>query len=479
MSRRQVTLLQINDLHGYLEPHPEAFRYQAGMRYRTAGGLARIATLFRKVRAEHPGAVIALDNGDTFHGTFVAVQTEGEALVPIMNGLALDAMTAHWEFAYGPARFRALAEQLDYPVLAINCYDQSTGALVFAPTRVLERGGLRVGIIGIAATIVDKSMPPSYSEGVRFTLGNDELPAHIERLRREDRVDLVVVLSHLGFPQDVKLAGEVPGIDVLVSGHTHNRLYQPVMVDGTVIFQSGCHGSFVGRLDVTVEDGRVVDLRHALLEVTPAIDPDPAMTERVDAALAPHRDALAEVVGTTSRPLDRTTVLEGSMDDVLLEAVAAAGGTRLAFSNGWRYGAPILTGAVTVDDLWNIVPTNASISVVELQGDELRIMLEENLERTFAADPYRQMGGFVKRCRALHMYFKMENPTGHRIETLLVEGRALDPKRRYRAALLGPQAVPVKYGSNRHAVGIHAVDALRSWFGTHRRMPRRRTVTAA
>ena len=134
MSRRQLTILQVNDLHGYLEPHPEVFRGRGRFDYRTCGGLARIAAIFRRVRGERPGAVLALDNGDTFHGTYVAVQSRGEAMLPLMNALEFDAMTLHWEFAYGPAQVRKLAAGLAYPTLAINVYDKATGRLVFDPS---------------------------------------------------------------------------------------------------------------------------------------------------------------------------------------------------------------------------------------------------------------------------------------------------------------------------------------------------------
>ncbi len=480
MSERRLTILQVNDLHGYLEPHPEVFRGRGRFDYRTCGGLARIAAIFRRVRAERPGGVLALDNGDTFHGTFVAVQSRGEAMLPLMNALEFDAMTLHWEFAYGPAQVRKLAAGLDYPTLAINVFDKASDQLVFDPTCVIERGGLRVGIIGIASNIVDKSMPPSYSEGVRFTLGNTELPGHIERLRTHDKVDLVVVLSHLGFAQDAKLAAEVAGIDALISGHTHNRLYRPVWVGDTPIIQSGCHGSFVGRLDLIVDGRKVVDVQHELICVDETIEPDAEMAMRVDEAIAPHRDFLGQIVGRVSSPLDRATSLEASMDNVLLDAIAAAAGTRLAFSNGWRYGAPILPGIVTMEHLWNIVPTAAPVSTVVLTGDELVAMLEANLERTYSRDPYCQMGGFVKRCRGLNLYFKMENPKGHRIEDLLVDGAPVRPGRRYHAAMLGVQGVPTKYGSERQQLDINAIDSLQQIFARERRVrgTRRGTVVA-
>ncbi len=119
---KKLTILQMNDSHSYLEMHPE-FYWQGNQEiYRNAGGYARIASLFKQVRQENPDRVIALDNGDTIHGTYPAVSTKGEALVPILNKLAFDAMTAHWEFAYGPDNFKEIARKLAYPVLAINCY---------------------------------------------------------------------------------------------------------------------------------------------------------------------------------------------------------------------------------------------------------------------------------------------------------------------------------------------------------------------
>lgn len=461
---RRLTFLQINDLHGYIEPHPELVREGGESRFTTLGGLARIATLFQQVREETSGAVVALDNGDTFHGTHVAVASRGRALVPMMNALELDAMTVHWEFAYGPDGVRELADALHYPVLAINCHSKENDALVFDPFLMIERAGLNVAAIGLACPIVDKTMPPAFSKGVRFTIGNHELPHWIRVVREERQADLVVVLSHLGFPQDVKLAREVQGIDVLVSGHTHNRMQKAIVENGAIIFQSGCHGSFVGRLDVEVEGGRVVSHRHRLIPVDAEFEEEPQMRSLVDAALAPDREALGEVVGSVAQPLHRYLMLNSSMDDVLLEAIAEAAGTDIAFSNGWRYGAPIAAGPVTVDDLWNIIPTNPAVSTVRLTGAEIRQMLEENLERTFAADPYEQMGGYVKRMRGLTLYFKAENPKGHRIDRLFAGTEAVDDDRIYHVAFVTAQGVPVKFGHDRKRLDIDAITALRHLF---------------
>lgn len=221
-------------------------------------------------------------------------------------------------------------------------------------------------------------------------------------------------------------------------------------------------------------------MRHELICVEEQTEPDAEMAAMVEEVIAPHRPFLAQVVGQVLSPLDRATSLEASMDNVLLDAIARAAGTRLAFSNGWRYGAPILAGDVTMEHLWNIVPTHPPVSKVDLTGDELRAMLEANLERTYSPDPYCQMGGFVKRCRGLNMYVKMENPKGHRIEDLLIDGAPIQPDRVYRAAMLGEQGVPTKYGSNRQRIEIDAIESLQQLFGQASRVrgSRRGSVVA-
>ncbi len=464
MSSKTLTLLQMNDSHGYLDLHEELFF--AGNQeqvYGKAGGHGRIAALLKEARQERPGQVLAFDCGDTIHGTYPVVQTEGEAVVPILNAMGFDAWTAHWEFAYGPERLMEVTQALNYPMLAINCYAKETDELIFDPYVVKEAGGLRVGVVGIAATIVDKVMPAWFSEGVYLTLGHKELPGYIETLRQDEQVDLVVLISHLGYPQEVKLARRVEGIDVLLSGHTHNRLYRPTLVNDTIIIQSGCHGSFLGRLDLEIEDGDIVDFQHHLIVVDEEVEPDPEVQALVEEALAPHQELLSEVVGQTETHLNRNRVLESTMDNLLLQSMLDVTGAQLAFSNGWRYGAPVTPGELTMQDLWHIIPVNPPIATCQLTGDELRAMLEENLQRTFAADPWEQMGGYVKRCMGLTMYFKIENPPGERIEHLFVDDERVHPDDLFDTCFVTTQGVPAKYGSRRQKTDVKAIAGLKDY----------------
>jgi 2',3'-cyclic-nucleotide 2'-phosphodiesterase (5'-nucleotidase family) len=466
-NKTKLTVIQLNDSHAYFDLHQELFWENNQAVYRPAGGYARIATLVQQIRDENENRVIFCDNGDTLNGTYPAFKTKGEAMVPILNALGLDAMSSHWEFAYGPSMLKVRAAELNFPVLAINIYDEITNALVFPPYAVKNIDGLRVGIIGIASNIVDRTMPASFSEGVRFALGKEELPTVISTLRGQEKVDLVILISHLGFPQDMKLLSEVQGVDLCLSGHTHNRLTVPVHQGDTLVIQSGCHGSFLGRIDLEIRDGKIASYDHQLIEVEESIVPDAIVAAIIERELSPFKADLSSIVGETQTALNRATMLETTMDNFLLESILDASGAKLAFSNGWRYGAPVIQGSVTLNDLYNIIPMNPPIGTVDLTGQEILKMLEENLERTFSADAYEQMGGYIKRCLGLTVYMKVENPAGHRIQQVFIGDEPLELTRSYFTAFVTEQGVDQKYGQNRNALKIRAVESMQSYLAKH------------
>lgn len=460
-NKKKLTIIQMNDTHGYLEEHNEYLWDGNNEKYVKVGGYPRIASYINDIRKENDENVLFLDGGDTFHGTYPLVQSKGEVAIDLLNDLKLDAMTAHWEFAYGPEQFNNLVEKLNYPMLAINCYNEENDELVFPPYITKEINDLKIGVIGIAATIVDKVMPEHFSEGIYFTMGNEELPRYIDKLKNEENVDLVVVLSHLGYPQELKIANKIDGIDVLLSAHTHNRIYEPAIVNDTIIIQSGCHGSFLGRLDLEIENKRIINYNHELKLLDESVAKDDTMKKKIDEIMAPDRDMLNEVKGKTKTDLARDKVLESTMDNFLLQSLMhEVPDAVMAFSNGWRYGAPIPKGDITMNDIWNIIPVNPPVSTIDLTGEELWNMMEENLERTFAKDPFEQMGGYVKRSMGINVYFKIENPYGERIQELFVAGKAVDKNKTYKTVYVTSQGVTAKYGSNRKHLDIHAIDAI-------------------
>ena len=453
----QLSIAYINDVHGYLEPHPELFYKGEKEIIETAGGYARIATIVNDIRSNNPNTLL-FDGGDTFHGTLPLVQSKGEAIIPILNKLNFVAMVGHWDFAYGPVQLKKLAGELNYPILGINVYNEDD-TLFLPPYVMTEVENLKIAIIGICSNIIDKTMPKHFSEGLQITDGSIELPIIIQQVKKEG-ANLVILLSHKGFPQDVDLLSKVPGIDICLSAHTHNRLYDAAKINDTIIIQCGCHGSFLGHLELNIEQKKIVDYNYKLITIDATVQPDKEIENMIADIMKPFQHLKQEAVGKTEIILHRYNTIAATMDNLLLSAIQSISNTEIAFSNGWRYGVPVPVGAITKWDLYNIIPMNPEVSTVELTGEEIIKMLEENLERTFSAEPMNQMGGYIKRCLGLHVKMRIENPKGHRIQQIFIGDEPLIKEKTYKAAFVTMQGVPEKLGNNRQNLSVKAVDAM-------------------
>ncbi|MCH5684663.1 5'-nucleotidase C-terminal domain-containing protein [Niabella sp. W65] len=256
---------------------------------------------------------------------------------------------------------------------------------------------------------------------------------------------------------------QTSGIDVCLSSHTHNRLYEPVKVNDTIVIQCGCHGSFVGHLKLSISGNKITHHEYELIEVNEQIASDKPMEQMINEIMLSYRSLQKQVVGKTHTALHRYSTFSSSMDNLLLKAISKAAGVDIAFSNGWRYGAPIDKGDITVWDLYNMVPMNPVVTTVDMTGQEILDMLEENLERTFSANPMQQMGGYCKRYLGLHINFHIENPYGYRIEEIYHQGEHLKKEKVYRVAYITEQGVSDKYGSNRTHLEVRTVQALISY----------------
>src|SRR5699024_10208812 len=206
---------------------------------------------------------------------------------------------------------------------------------------------------------------------------------------------------------------------------------EPVQIGNTVIIQSGSQSSFIGKLDLTLENGQLTSLNHSLIRITDDIPEDPDLKQLVEKALQPYEDKLSETVGKTDGILHRGWGVKSTMDNFLLEATHHQTKTDLVFSNGWRYGAPIDKGDITLRQIYEIIPMNPPLSTAEMTGTEVLDMLESNLENTYSSGPFNQMGGYVKRSLGLKAFFKAENPKGNRIQKLLIGGEEMLPDKVY------------------------------------------------
>lgn len=454
---QQLSIGFINDVHGYLEPHDDLF-YEGGEKViRTVGGYARIATIFKNIINENPDSIF-FDGGDTFHGTLPLIESQGEALLPILKNLNFSAMVGHWDFGYGPQQLKHLEKQLSYPVLAINVYKED-GSLLFKPYIIKKIQDIKVAVIGVCCNIIDKTMPAHFSEGIKVTDGMEELPGYINKVKQEE-ADIIIFLSHNGFPQDVEMIKKIPGVNICLSAHTHNRLYQPVQVNDTLIIQCGCHGCFVGHLTIEISEKKMAGYKYKLITASDDIKADEAIEAEIKNIMQPYQEMKNEIVGRTNIILHRYNTLQASMDDLLLSAIKSEAKADIAFSNGWRYGIPIKKGVITKWDLYNIIPMNPVISTTELLGHEIINMLEENLERTFSLMPMQQMGGYIKRCMGLHIKMRIENPKGSRIQEIYFGKKHLEKDKNYKVAFVTSQGVPEKFGKKRLNLKVKAIAAM-------------------
>ncbi|QBF32595.1 thiosulfohydrolase SoxB [Thalassococcus sp. S3] len=404
--------------------------------YGKVGGLDRVSTVINAIRADRPDALL-LDGGDTWHGSYTCYQTQGQDMVNVMNALKPDAMTFHWEFTLGSDRVNEIVEGLPFAALGQNIFDAEWDepAELFKPYEFFERGGVKVAVIGQAFPYMPIANPrwmfPEYSFGIR----DENMQQMVDEVRAQG-AELVVCLSHNGFDVDKKMAGVVTGIDVILSGHTHDALPEPVQVGETFIVASGSNGKFVSRVDLDVRDGRMMGIRHKLIPVfSDVIAPDPVVTKLIDSERAPYEETLSEVIGQTESLLYRRGNFNGSWDDLICDALLSEREAEIALSPGVRWGPSILPGQnITREDIWNVTSMSYGEAYrTEMTGEFLHVVLEDVGDNLFNPDPYYQQGGDMVRVGGLGYHIDISKPQGERITemTLLSTGEPIDPARNY------------------------------------------------
>lgn len=404
--------------------------------YGRVGGLDRVATVINAIRADRPDAIL-LDGGDTWHGSYTCYHTQGQDMVNVMNALEPDAMTFHWEFTLGSERIEEIISDLPFAALGQNIFDSEWDepAELFTPYKMFERGGTKVAVIGQAFPYMPIANPrwmfPEYSFGIR----DENMQAMVEEVRSEG-AELVVVLSHNGFDVDKKMAGSIEGIDVILSGHTHDAVPEPVLVGGTIIVASGSNGKFVSRVDLDVRDGRMMGFKHKLIPIlSDVIMPDPEMTALIDQERAPYLADLKTVVGKTDSLLYRRGNFNGTWDDLICEALIQEREADISMSPGVRWGPSLLPGQeITREDIWNVTSmTYPEAYRTEMTGEFIHVILEDVADNLFNPDPYYQQGGDMVRIGGLGYRIDLKKSQGERISelTLLKTGERLDPAKNY------------------------------------------------
>ncbi|HET7887062.1 MAG TPA: thiosulfohydrolase SoxB [Bradyrhizobium sp.] len=428
---------------------------KSAARFGKLGGFAHLKTLIDRLRGE-AGAQnsLLLDGGDAWQGTGLANASHGADMVEACNLLGVAAMTGHWEFTYGEEALRGNLERFKGEFLAQNvflteeaafngahAFDPASGR-VFKPAVIKEVGGYRVAVIGQAFPYVPVAHPKRLTPDWTFGIREQELQTLVDGLRATEKADAVLLLSHNGMDVDLKLASRIRGIDVILGGHTHDAIPQPISVSNTggttLVTNAGSNGKFLGVLDLELAKGRVRDVRYHLFPVfSELLKPDAEMVALIDKVRSPQPAAWSNKIITTSRLLYRRGNFTGTVDQLICAALRREFDAEIALSPGFRWGATFLPNQpLTMEDvLGETAITYPETYVSRLMGSDIKNTLEDVCDNLFNPDPYYQQGGDMVRAGGFSYSCTPSEKIGRRISDLRLDnGRPIEPGKHYKVA---------------------------------------------
>ena len=476
-SKGQITLLHITDIHGQLKPvffRPPSENFGIGKyegipphlvgkvfldyfgiepntplayahtmldyvplarEYGKLGGLDRTASLIKKIRAERgEDKVLLLDGGDTWQGSYTSLKTQGEDMLEAMNLLKPDAMVGHWEFTLGQERLSELIDKIDFPFLGGNVFDTEWDEPVFESTSYFEKGGVKVAVIGQHFPYTPIANPSYLVDGWSFGIRPEIIQKNINKAKKNG-AEVVVLLSHNGFDVDQKLASILDNVDVILTGHTHDAIPRAIKIKNTLLLSSGSHGKYLGRIDLKVDNGKVVDFSSNLIPIfSDVIQPDPEMTRLIDKIREPYEEECNRVVGEAETLLYRRGNFGGPWDSVICDAIIQERDTEISLSPGFRWGTTLLPGQkITIDDIYSQTAINyPEVYRTEMNGETIKNLLEDVCDNIFNPDPFFQQGGDMVRVGGMTYTCQPKNTMGNRISDLkLSNGEKIESQKKY------------------------------------------------
>lgn len=435
---REVTILYTNDFHSAIDPIP-AYWLSGSPRL---GGAAQLSTLVNQIRGREK-TVFLFDSGDMFTG-MLSFLTKGEALMELMTTMRYDALgIGNHEFDYGADNFERLIYRVPFPVLGANIFYKGSAHRYSRPYVVLERNGVRLGVVGIIGQDARSVALPSGITNLDFPDPAPAVAAAVQELK--PHVDLIVVLAHQGktgpmqtdaearpevqrdFDEDIRLAGAVPGIDVFIGGHAHRGIENPYVhpKTGTLIVQTYGYGTRLGFLKLWLRDRKRIRHEGELLKVwSDKLSPDPAVVAKLERYRRQVAPVIGEVVGVAERRFVRDYRAESSLGSFAADVMREQAGADIAIQNAGGLRADLPEGDVTKGNVLDAFPFVNSIVTLELTGREVREVLEQGLtlERGMI-----QVSG-------LRAVYDLELPAGKRLVSLEIGGRPVDDSKVYRVA---------------------------------------------
>lgn len=504
---KTITFMHLNDLHAHLVSHKERVADgNGGTVIEERGGLSRIATLVKQIRAENPNSIL-MNVGDTYHGGVEAFYSMGNAIVGPLNSLGVDVgVPGNWDFYYTPAitrmRYGRLplgffevpmpffdspipVKQPNFPNLGGNITDITDfmpfGQDFLPATHMIRKAGVDIGFIGITTDILE-DMHPMLAQGFNILQGEtgyrELINKHAKDLRRQG-ADIIVVMSELGIHKDKRLADVIdPGVTAFFSAHTHETVFNPIQSDsGAVLVEAG-NDAYLGRMDITVRTSRrgasISSINWQLLDVDNTVAEDPAMKALVDAERAPYladdvfmvappfmiqtlTQPIDTVIGHTHSLMDRKDALESTFNNGWTDMLRRDQGTEIAMSPGFRMGGTvagtgmtyedgaIADGAVTVEDAYHFFPMFYGITTAQVEGTQLYKILERQLAATFSSEPFNHRGGWLMGYSGLDMQLDLAAGDGRRIKSLRYSDTGAPVRPTDTISVTGCRRMPIDY----------------------------------
>lgn len=441
-----LTLLHTADIHSQLNIHDEFFIENGKPVYKKRGGFASLKTMINDLRNKNFENTLVIDGGDCFQGAGIAALTEGRAIVPLMNNIGYDIMLpGNWEVVYGKEMMMKDMFAYNGVKVCANMFhdtkDERNGELIFPPYFINHIAGIKIGFIGYNDPLTPKRQSPAYSEGIRFTFPEKNIERYIRLLKEYERCNMIFLLTHMGLAQQVGLANmaEVKGVDYILGADTHERVRKPIEGTYAKVTEPGAFGSFISRLDIVIEEGKVKEHNYQLLDVDPLVyKEDEEMKKLVKKTREPFEKELKRVIGKTKTPLVRYYVIETPMDNFITDALMWKFKPDIALSNGFRFCPPLVpdpkTGVadITSDFLWSMLPVDSEAKLGMATGHQLWDWMEKELENAFAKDPINRFGGWVIRFKGMEVNFTIGKEMGKRVNWIKINGKPIDHTKEYK-----------------------------------------------
>ena len=441
-----LSILQTTDVHCQVHAHDELFWENEKAVFRKTGGYAQLATYLEKQRKKNPDTFL-IDTGDMFQGSELSVKTTGKAMIPILNALGYDLyLPGNWEVIYYKKAMQTLLGSLHAPKVCANMYhdlgEGKKGELIFPPYHIWNVKGVKIGFIGYTDPLVPIRQSPNYSKGIIYTTPEENLQHYVDVLRNQEQCAYVLVVAHLGLSQQIHLANlpECLGVDYILGGDTHERVRTPIKCKYSKVVEPGAFGSFVGKLNLTIQNGKVIKDEYELIEIAAdKYKPSKEILNIIKSNEKPFENEINKIVGYSTIPLYRYFVVENPIDTLILDALKwRVPEVDIALSNGFRFcpprTSPDETGNIPISEgfIFDMLPVDSVLRTATVTGKQIKDWLEKELNNVFAKEASERFGGWVIKFKGMKVSFNAFADKGQRVKDVFVGTEALDLNKNYK-----------------------------------------------